>query len=92
MSEEIDRSEDLVDVKRVRQAAMRNQPAGTSGAVASADDWHLVGLLRSGNESAFVSLIDSYYSSMLSLDVSEEPATTETKQKLLQVFYQLKHE
>ena len=67
MSEGIDRSEDLVDVRSVRQAVMGHQPAGTPGTVASADDCHLVGLLRAGDEAAFVSLIDSYYSSMLSL-------------------------
>lgn len=50
MSEGIDRSEDLVDVKSVHQTAMMNQPAGTPGAVASADDWCLVGLLRAGDE------------------------------------------
>jgi len=38
-----------------------------SGGVASAEDLHLVEALRSGNESAFVSLIDMYHSSMLRL-------------------------
>src|SRR2546421_4892273 len=34
---------------------------------ASSDDLHLLTLLRSGNEAAFVSLIDRYHSSMLRL-------------------------
>jgi len=36
-------------------------------ASASANDWHLIGLLRNGDETAFVSLIDSCNSTMLRL-------------------------
>jgi RNA polymerase sigma-70 factor, ECF subfamily len=67
MSEGIDRSEDLVDVKSVRPPVVGDQSAGVPGGVASADDRRLIGLLRAGDEDAFVSLIDSYYGSMLSL-------------------------
>jgi len=35
--------------------------------VASVDDWHLIELLRSGDEAAFVSLIESYHTPMLRL-------------------------
>src|SRR5207248_7504446 len=50
----------LFDVSTSQQAIVRS-----SGA--SSDDLHLLNLLRSGNEAAFVSLIDRYHSSMLRL-------------------------
>ncbi len=37
------------------------------GTMASSDDWHLIGLLRSGDEAAFVSLVETHYSTMLPL-------------------------
>src|SRR5690349_1780692 len=40
------------------------------GGVASANDLHLLSLLRSGNEAAFVSLIDQYASAMMRLAMS----------------------
>lgn len=64
MNEGMDRSENLEDVIGVHQAVRGDQMKGT---IASADDWHLIGLLRSGDETAFVFLIDTYYSTMLPL-------------------------
>ncbi len=61
MSERIDRSENLVSVMSVHPAATGNQPG------ASVDDWRLIGLLQDGDETAFLSLIESYYSTMRSL-------------------------
>ena len=55
MGEGFHRSRDSADVTR-------NQPEGVT---ASADDWHLIGLLRNGDEAAFVTLIDSYHTAML---------------------------
>jgi len=43
------------------------QQAIVKSSGASSDDLHLLNLLRSGNEAAFVSLIDRYHSSMLRL-------------------------
>lgn len=42
----------------------RDQPEGMA---ASTDDWHLINLLRSGDEAAFEILIDRYYTAMLRL-------------------------
>ena len=53
MNEGVNRSENLGDV--------------AGGTTASAADWHLIGLLRSGDEAAFVSLVENYYSTMLPL-------------------------
>ncbi len=67
MNEGMDRSENLVDVMSVHQTVLEKHQVGTVSSGASADDWHLIGLLRGGDEAAFVSLIDSYYSAMLPL-------------------------
>ena len=64
MNEGVNRSENLGDVIGVHQGVLEGQPGGT---IASADDWHLIGLLRSGDEAAFVFLVDTYYSTMLPL-------------------------
>ncbi len=61
MSERIDQSENLVSVMSVHSAVIGKQPR------ASVDDWCLIGLLQDGDETAFLSLIDSYYSTMRSL-------------------------
>jgi len=51
------------------RAALQQHIAGSQspGGVVSEEDLHLIEALRSGNESAFVSLIDMYHSSMLRL-------------------------
>src|SRR6266702_3471477 len=51
------------------RAAIQQHIAGSQspGSVVSEEDLRLVEALRSGNESAFVSLIDMYHSSMLRL-------------------------
>lgn len=64
MNEGMNRSENLGNVTGVYQADAGGQKEGI---LASTDDWHLIGLLRSGDEAAFVSLIDNYYSTMLPL-------------------------
>jgi RNA polymerase sigma-70 factor, ECF subfamily len=64
MSEGMDRAEALLDVTRVQQTVIGGHLVGVR---ASAEDWHLIDLLRSGNEAAFVSLIDRYQSTMLRL-------------------------
>lgn len=63
MSEGTPRSDDLHRVPG-QPAAIGDLP---SESVASADDWHLIVLLRNGDEAAFVSLIESYHTSMLHL-------------------------
>lgn len=40
---------------------------GTSDVIASADDWHIINLLRSGDDAAFASLVDDYHNAMLRL-------------------------
>ncbi len=60
MNEGTLQQEYLIDMGINQQAIVR--PSGASG-----DDLHLLNLLRSGNEAAFVSLIDRYHSSMLRL-------------------------
>jgi RNA polymerase sigma-70 factor (ECF subfamily) len=67
MNDGTDQSENLVDVMSVHQTVLEKHQEGTGSSGASADDWHLIGLLRGGDETAFVSLIDSYYSAMLPL-------------------------
>jgi RNA polymerase sigma-70 factor (ECF subfamily) len=64
MNEGVNRSENLEDVIGVHQAGRGGQVVGT---MASSDDWHLIGLLRSGDEAAFVSLVETCYSTMLPL-------------------------
>ena len=51
------------------RAALQQHIAGSQspGSVVSEEDLRLIEALRSGNESAFVSLIDMYHSSMLRL-------------------------
>jgi RNA polymerase sigma-70 factor (ECF subfamily) len=64
MSEGIFRPDDLAGVGGDEQSisgGFREEK------VASADDWHLVALLRSGDEASFVCLIDNYHSAMLRL-------------------------
>ncbi len=60
MNEGTVQPEYLFDVGISKQAIVRSNEA-------SSDDLHLLTLLRSGNEAAFVSLIDRYHSSMLRL-------------------------
>src|SRR5437764_2301402 len=64
MSEGIFRSDNLVDVADVQQPASEGFREET---MVSADDWHLIELLRSGDEAAFVSLIASYHHALLRL-------------------------
>ncbi len=56
--------EHLCDVTTVQQTVVG---ANLAGGVASADDLRLIEQLRSGNEEAFVSLIDRYHTAMLRL-------------------------
>lgn len=63
MSDGTFQSDDLLEV--TGQPAAGRGPA--SETVASADDLHLIELLRSGDEAAFVSLIESYHTPMLRL-------------------------
>jgi RNA polymerase sigma-70 factor, ECF subfamily len=64
MSESTFRSDERMDVADVQQSSSEGLQEDTK---ASADDWHLIELLRSGDEAAFVSLIDSYHSALLRL-------------------------
>jgi RNA polymerase sigma-70 factor, ECF subfamily len=64
MNEGTFRSDDRVDVADVRQSDSEGFREETK---ASADDWHLIELLRNGDEDAFVSLIDNYHSALLRL-------------------------
>src|SRR5689334_22958963 len=64
MSEVTFQSDDRVDVADVQQSDSEGFREETQ---ASADDWHLIELLRSGDEDAFVSLIDSYHSTLVRL-------------------------
>lgn len=63
MSDSISPSDDLSG--GTGQSAAFGNPQ--SAMVASAGDWHLLELLRGGDEAAFVSLIDSYHTPMLRL-------------------------
>src|SRR5689334_10251362 len=56
-------SDDLPEVAE-QPAAIGNPQSET---IASIDDWHLIELLRNGDEAAFVSLIESYHTPMLRL-------------------------
>src|SRR5947207_8510802 len=56
--------ENLFDVAIVQQTSNRTSLAGV---VVSADDLYLIEQLRSGNEAAFVALIDRYANAMLRL-------------------------
>ncbi len=56
--------EHLCDVTTVQQTAVG---ANLADMVASADDLRLIEQLRSGNEEAFVLLIDRYHTAMLRL-------------------------
>src|SRR3989441_9545666 len=56
--------ENLLDVAIVQQTITGTNLAGV---VASADDLYLIEQLRSGNEAAFVALIDRYATAMLRL-------------------------
>ena len=64
MSDSKLRPDDPVDGEVAGQAAVGDS---TAEAIASAGDWHLIALLRRGDEAAFVALIDSYHSKMLRL-------------------------
>ena len=63
MSDGTFRSDDLLEVEGRPPAS--GGPA--SEITASPDDWRLIELLRSGDEAAFVSLIESYHTPMLHL-------------------------
>ena len=54
------------DTATIQHIAVGSNQAGI---VASADDLHLVALLRSGNEAAFVMLIERYHAAMLRLAI-----------------------
>jgi len=64
MSDGMFRPGDQADGEGIEQTAVGGS---TSETMASAGDWHLIELLRSGDEAAFVSLIDSHHSAMLRL-------------------------
>ena len=64
MSVTMHQPENLFDGATHQQTVARVDLAGM---VVSADDLHLIELLRSGNEAAFVSLIDRYHTAMLRL-------------------------
>src|SRR5215470_3152936 len=64
MSEGTYQPESPPDTAAIQQnSTVSHQP----GTVASADDMHMVEALRSGNEAAFVSLLDRHHPSMLRL-------------------------
>src|SRR5215472_14734038 len=64
MSEGTYQPEHPAEIAAVQQDITDAQQAGS---VISADDLRIVEALRSGNEAAFVSLIDRYHASMLRL-------------------------
>ena len=64
MSEDIFRSDDLVNVAGVQQPINEGFQEETK---TPTGDWHLIELLRSGDEAAFASLIDSYNNALLRL-------------------------
>lgn len=64
MSDGMFRSEDPADGAGVQQAAITGSMSETT---AQANDWHLIELLRRGDEAAFIVLIDSYHKAMLRL-------------------------
>ncbi len=64
MSEGKHQPERPQDLARIQQNVTSSQQINS---VASADDLRMVEALRSGNEAAFVSLIDRYYATMLRL-------------------------
>jgi RNA polymerase sigma-70 factor (ECF subfamily) len=71
MSEGTYQPEDPPDIAVVQQNITGAQQAGN---VISADDLQIVEALRSGNEAAFVSLIDRYHASMLRLAMAFVPS------------------
>src|SRR5437773_8765034 len=64
MSKGIHQLDNIFDVITVQQTIAESQ---LTGGMASVDDLHLIEQLRSGNEAAFVWLIDHYSSAMLRL-------------------------
>jgi RNA polymerase sigma-70 factor (ECF subfamily) len=64
MSVRMHQSENLFEGATYQQTIVGTDLAGM---VTSTDDLHLIKLLRSGNEAAFVSLIDRYHTAMLRL-------------------------
>src|SRR5437667_8864668 len=64
MSKSMEQSDTLYDRTPLQPAVIR---ANLAGVVASTDELYLVEQLRSGNEAAFVSLIDRYAPTMLRL-------------------------
>lgn len=64
MSDGVFRSGDPADGAEVQQAAIEGPTLETT---AQANDWHLIELLRKGDEAAFIVLIDSYHKAMLRL-------------------------
>jgi RNA polymerase sigma-70 factor, ECF subfamily len=71
MSEGTYQPEDPPDIAVVQQNITGAQQVGS---VISADDLQIVEALRSGNEAAFVSLIDRYHASMLRLAMAFVPS------------------
>ncbi len=64
MSKKMYQSDTLYDMAPLQQTVIR---ANLAGVVASTDDLFLIEQLRSGNEAAFVSLVDRYAPTMLRL-------------------------
>src|SRR5207248_11461267 len=73
MGKGMHQSENLFAMSPVQQTS---GGANLTGFVAFNDDVQLVELLRAGNESAFVSLIDRYHSTMLRLAMMYVTART----------------
>ncbi len=67
MSEGTDLPASPADIAVARQSTPDPQTNGNVGGKASSDDLHLVAMLRAGDESTFVSLLERYNSTMLRL-------------------------
>src|SRR5712692_2377916 len=67
MSDGVLPPESSSDIAIVQQKDVASHLPGSAGSGASANDLHLVEMLRDGNEAAFVWLIDQYHTSMLRL-------------------------
>jgi RNA polymerase sigma-70 factor, ECF subfamily len=64
MSKRMYGSDNVYDIAPLQQTVIR---ANLAGAVASTDELFLLEQLRSGNEAAFVSLVDRYHATMIRL-------------------------
>jgi RNA polymerase sigma-70 factor, ECF subfamily len=64
MSKRMYGSDNVYDIAPLQQTVIR---ANLAGAVASTDELFLLEQLRSGNEAAFVSLVDRYHATMMRL-------------------------